>query len=63
VVPPELFALNATDGAIGNFFLCRAIFDYMDGKPALQVPENAKSFNCLASGPKPDLLKAVPRQI
>jgi len=55
--------LNATDGAIGNFFLCRAIFDHMDGKPALQVPENAKSFNCLASGPKPDLLKAVSRQI
>jgi len=55
VVSPEFFALNATNGAIGNFLLCRAIIDHMDRKPAAQVPENAKLFNCLASGPKQDL--------
>jgi hypothetical protein len=63
VVPPELFALNATNGAIGKLFLCRTIIDHMERKPAAQISENAKSFNCLASGPKPDLLKAVSRQI
>jgi hypothetical protein len=63
VVPPELFALNATNRTIGNLFLGRTIIDNMEGKPSLQVPENAKSFNRLASRPKPDLLKAIPRQI
>jgi hypothetical protein len=62
VVPPELFALNATNGAIGKLFLCRTIIDHMERKPAAQILENAKSLNCLASGPKPDLL-TVSRQI
>ena len=49
--------------AIGKLFLCRTIIDHMERKPAAQIPENVKSFNYLASGPKPDLLKAVWRQI
>ena len=61
--PPELFALNATNGAIGKLFLCRTIIDHMERKPAAQIPENVKSFNYLASRPKPDFLKAVWRQI
>jgi hypothetical protein len=39
VVPPEFFALNATNGAIGNLFLRRAIIDHMDRKSAAQVAE------------------------
>jgi hypothetical protein len=63
VIAPKLFALNATNGAIGKLFLCHTIIDHMERKPAAQIPENAKSLNCHASEPKPDLLKAVSRQI
>jgi hypothetical protein len=55
--------LNATNGTIGNPFFGRAVFDHMDRKPTAQVPQNAKSFNALASWPKPDLLQAVSCQI
>ena len=63
MVTPEFFALNATSRAIGNLFVGRAIADHMDRKSAAQVAEHAKSFHRLASGPKPDLLQAVSRQI
>jgi hypothetical protein len=63
MVPPGLFALNATDGAIGKLFLRHAIIDHLNRKPAAQVPENAKSRNGLASRPEPDFPKAIPRQI
>jgi hypothetical protein len=63
VVPPKLLALNATNSAIGNRFPCRAILGHMNRKPTPQVPENASFFDCLASRPEPNLLKAISRQI
>jgi hypothetical protein len=63
MVAPEFFALNATNGAIGNLFLGHAIVDHVDRKSAAQVAEDAKSFHRLASGPKPNLVQAVARQI
>jgi len=63
VVAPLLFALNATNGAIGDPFLGRAIIDHLDRKGAARACEHAKFFDGLASGPKPELLEAVSRQI
>jgi hypothetical protein len=63
MVAPQLFALNATDGAIGHSFLGRAIIDHMDRKGAARACENAELFDRLASRPKPELLKAISRQI
>src|SRR3981081_4105766 len=63
MVAPEFFALDATNRAIGNLFLGHAVVDDMDRKSAAQVAEHAKSFHRLTSGPKPDLLQAVSRQI
>jgi hypothetical protein len=63
VVVPKFFALNATNGPIGQLFVGRSITNNMERKLALQVPQNAKFLNCLASGPQLDLLEAIPRQM
>src|ERR1700704_4916819 len=52
MVAPEFFALDATNRAIGKFFLGHAVVDDMDRKSAAQVAEHAKSFHRLASGAK-----------
>src|SRR5258708_23294816 len=63
MVAPLLFALNATNRAIRDPFLGRAIIDHLDRKGAARDCEHAKLFDGLASGPKPKLLEAVSRQI
>ncbi|SHL21075.1 hypothetical protein SAMN05444159_5320 [Bradyrhizobium lablabi] len=63
MIPPQFFALDAANGAIGHSFFGGAIIDHMDRKGAARRPEHAKFLDRLASGPKPQLLEAVLHQI
>jgi hypothetical protein len=63
MTPPQFFALDAANGAIGHALLGGAIIDHMDRKGAARRREHAKFLDRLASGPKPQLLEAVLRQV
>ena len=63
MISPQLLPLDASKCAVGDLVLCRAIVDHMDGEPAAQIAEHAEALDRFASGPHPDLLQAVSRQI
>ena len=63
MIAAQLLALNAADRAVGYPLFGPAIIDHMDREAAARLGEHADFLDALASGPKPDLMKAVSRQI
>jgi hypothetical protein len=61
--PAQLLALNATQRAVRDLFIGRAVFDDMDRKSAIEIAENAEAGHGLASGPETKLLETIPGQI
>ncbi len=63
MMTPQLFALDATQCAVGNSFAGSAVIDDMDRKPATLIAENGNAGHRLASGPQTELLETIPGQV
>jgi hypothetical protein len=62
-ISPQLFALNTTNGTIGNPLVGHAVIDDTNRKSAPRISENANAGYRLASGPTPDMLQTISREI
>jgi len=56
VISPQLFTLDAANGAIRKPLVCHAIIDDANRKPVDHIAENANAFDRFASRPTPGLL-------
>jgi len=63
VISPQLFTLNAANGTIREPLVCHAIIDDANRKPVTHIAENADAFDRFASGPTPDMLQAITREV
>jgi hypothetical protein len=63
MISPLFFTLNATNGAIGTPLVCHTIIHNANRKRATQISENTYAFNLLASGPAPDQLQTITREV
>jgi hypothetical protein len=63
VVSPLFFTLDAANGAIRKPLVCHTIIDDANRKSATRIAENADAFDRFASGPAPDLLQTITREV